>query len=149
VPAQEMFLDQRHLRSQTGCAGSRHQPSRARADHNEIVNGRRGRVRPIRRVDIGNEALVVRIRRVDQDLRMRAHTDCGLSPFSLPLIFLARALRARRVTNTVTATVASRPTPYKTHSLVVRCRCPALTLTSEPRYTYITVPGIIPIQDAK
>src|SRR5262245_15084585 len=143
-----MLLDQRHLCPETGCASRRYQPSRPRADDNEIVAGRRCGVLPIRRVDKGNEAHIVRIRRPDQYMGVRAHTACGLSPVSLPLIFRARALRARRVTNTVTATVASRPTPYKTHSPVVRWRWPALTLTSEPRYTYITVPGVIPIQDA-
>src|SRR6266540_263008 len=48
-------------------------------------------------------------------------------------IFFANALLARRVTNTVTVTVASSPAPYKTHSPVVRWRWPAPTLTSEPR----------------
>src|SRR5436190_2791871 len=134
VPAQEMLLDQGHFCPETGCAGSRYQPSSSSADDDEIIARRRGRVLPIRRVDIGDEARIVRIRRVDQDrLRAGAHKVYGFWPGSLALIFFARALRAKRVTKTVTTTVASRPTPYKTHSPVVRWRCPALRLTSEPR----------------
>src|SRR5437764_458260 len=94
VPAHERLLDQGHLRAETCCACRGYQSSRPGADHDEIVEGGGGMVLPIRRVDIGNEARIVRIRRGDQDMGMRAHGACALSPVSLPLIFLARALRA-------------------------------------------------------
>src|SRR2546425_4144977 len=129
-----MFLDQRHLRTQTGRAGSRHQSSRPRTDDNEIISGRRGGVLPIGRVKIGNEAPVVSVGRRDQDrLGVGAHKLCGLPPVSLLLIFFSNAFLATRVTNIVTAIVASRPTSYNTHSPVVSWRRPAPTLTSEPR----------------
>src|SRR2546425_9715676 len=100
-----MFLDQRHLRTQTGRAGSRHQPSRPRADDNEIISGRRGGVLPIGRVKIGNEASVVSVGRSDQD-RLGAHKLWELWLVSLLLIFFSNAFLATRVTNMVTATVA-------------------------------------------
>src|SRR5213075_324007 len=143
-----MLLDQGNFGAKSRRTSRRYESSRPRTDDNEIISRRRGRVPPIGRVKIGNEAPVVSIGRGDQDgLAVVAHQLCGLPPVSLP-IFFCNAFFATRVMNIVTAIVASRPTPYKTHSPVVRRRCPALTLTSDPRYTYITVPGTIPIQDA-
>src|SRR5882724_11038218 len=131
VPAQERLLDQGNLRSETCRACRGYQPSGPRADDDKIVAGRRGGILPIGRVNIGNEARVVRIGRREHDrLRVGAHNPCGLWPVSLLLIFLASAFFASRVTNTVTAMVASRPTPYKAHSPAVRWRCPTPTLTS-------------------
>src|SRR5436190_7932312 len=144
-----MLLDQGNLGAKSRRTGRRHQSSRPRTDDNEIISGRRGRVLPIGRVKIGNEAPVVSVRRRDQDrLGVGAHKLCGLPPVSALLIFFSNAFLATRVTNIVTPIVASSPTPYNTHSPVVRWRCPEPTLTREPRYTYITVPGIMPIQEA-
>src|SRR6266404_1256940 len=134
VPAQKRLLDQRNLRSETCCAGRGYQPSRSRADDDKIVAGRRGGILPIRGMHIGQEAPVVSVRRRDEDrLGVGGHKLCGLRLASPLPIFFANALLARRVTNTVTVTVASRPTPYKTHSPAVRWRWAAPTLTSEPR----------------
>src|SRR3989442_15632729 len=132
VPAQERLLDQGNLRSETCCACRRYQPSRPRADDHEIVAGRRGGILPIRGVHIGQESRIVRISRFDQD-RSQGDAHHCLGFCSVLMIFFASALLARRVTNTVTVTVASSPTPYKTHWPVVRWRWPAPTLTSEPR----------------
>src|SRR5207244_8980413 len=129
-----MLLDQGNLGAKSRRSGRRHQSSRPRADDNEIISGRRGRVLPIWRVKIGNEAPVVSVGRRDQDrLGVDAHKLWELWLVSLLLIFFSNAFLATRVTNIVTAIVASRPTPYNTHSPVVRWRWAAPTLTSEPR----------------
>src|SRR6266511_2635028 len=129
-----MLLDQGNLGAKSRRTGRRHQSSGPRADDNEIISGRRGRVPPIGRVKIGNEAPVVSVRGCDQDrLGVGAHKLCGLRRVSALLIFFCSAFLATRVTNIVTAILASRPTPYNTHSPVVRWRCPVPTLTSEPR----------------
>src|ERR1044071_5928682 len=144
-----MLLDQGNLGAKSRRSGRRHESSRPRADDNEIISERSGRVPPIGRVKIGNEAHVVSVGWRDQDrLGVGAHKLCGLPPVSALLIFFSNAFLATRVTNIVTTIVARRPTPYNTHSPIVRWRCPAPTLTSEPRYTYITVPGIMPSQEA-
>ncbi len=50
------------------------QPGRPRANDDQVVTGRRGRVMPLRRVEIGNEPRIVRVHRRDQDgLRVVAH----------------------------------------------------------------------------
>src|SRR2546425_10316699 len=134
VPAQERLLDQGNLRSETCCACRRYQPSRPRADDDKIVAGRRGGILPIRGVNIRHESRIVRVSRFDQDRsQVDAHHLFGVCSVLMLPIFFANALLATRVTNTVTVTVARSPTPYKAHSPVVRCRCPAPTLTSEPR----------------
>src|SRR6266481_5221715 len=134
VSAQERLLDQGNLRSETCCACRGYQPSRPRADDDKIVAGRRGGILPIRGVNIRHESRIVRVSRFDQDRSQGdAHHLFGVCSGLLPPIFFANALLARRVTNTVTMTVASSPTPYKTHSPVVRWRWPAPTLISEPR----------------
>src|SRR5438552_12686715 len=134
VPAQERLLDQGNLRSETCCACRGYQPSRPRADDHEIVAGRWCGIVPIRGVHIGQESRIVRVSRFDQNRSQRdAHHLLGFCSVLVLPIFFANALLARRVTNTVTATVASIPAPYKTHSPVVRWRWPAPTLTSEPR----------------
>ena len=74
IAAQEMFLDQRHFRPKACRPGRRHQPSRPRADDDEIVAGRGRGILPIARVDIGNEARVVGVRRRDQDRAARARS---------------------------------------------------------------------------
>src|SRR5439155_16967988 len=54
-----MLLDQGNLGAKSRRTGRRHQSSRPRADDNEIISGRRGRVLPIGRVKIGNEAPIL------------------------------------------------------------------------------------------
>ena len=121
VPAQERLLDQGNLRSETCCACRRYQPSRPRADDDKIVARRRSGILPVRGVHIGQKSRIVRISRFDQDRSQGdAHKALGTCTDSSRPIFLANALLARRVTNTVTTTAASSPTPYKTHSPVVR-----------------------------
>src|SRR5437870_6431296 len=121
-----MLLDQGNRGAKSRRSGRRHQSSRPRTDDNEIISGCRGRVLPVGRVKIGNEAPVVSVGRRDQDrLSVGAHKLWDLWLVSLLLIFFSNAFLATRVTNLVTAIVASRPTPYKTHSPVVRWRCPA------------------------
>src|SRR5260370_355735 len=134
APAQKILLNERDLRPKSRRPGRGHQPSRPCADHDEIVAGRRGRVPPIRGMKIRDESRIVRVSRPDQDgFRGSAHHIFGVCSVSLLPIFFANAFQARRATNTVTVTVASSPTPYKTHSPVVRWRWPAPTLPSEPR----------------
>ena len=129
-----MFFDQGDLRSESCRARGRHQPGRPRADDDEIVARRGGGILPIRGMNIGDQSRVVRVRRFDQDRIARdVHKTFAVCSVPLLPIFFANAFLARRVTNTVTMTVASRPTPYRIHSPVVRCRYPAPTLTSEPR----------------
>src|SRR6266699_7214737 len=129
-----MLLDQGNLGAKSRRSGRRHQSSRPRTDDNEIISGRRGGVLPIGRVKIGNEAPVVSVGRRDQDrLGVGAHKLCGLRQVSALLIFFSNAFLAMRVTNIVTAIAASRPTPYNTHSPVVRWRCLLLMLPREPR----------------
>src|SRR5213592_2940567 len=120
-----MLLDEGNLGAKSRCTGRRHQSSGPRADDNEIISGRRGRVLPIGRVKIGNEAPVVNVGRRDQNrLRVGAHKLCGLPPVpALPILF-CNAFLATRATNIVTTIVASRPTRYNTHSPVVRWRWP-------------------------
>src|SRR5437867_9490456 len=108
-----MLLDQGNLGAKSRRSGRRHQPSRPRADDNEIISRRRGGVLPIGRVKIGNEAPVVSVRWRDQDrLRVGAHELCGLRKVSALLILFSNAFLATRVTNIVTVMVASRPTRY-------------------------------------
>src|SRR5215510_4359734 len=111
VPAQEIFLDQGYLRTETGGPCRRHQPGRPGTNDDQIVAGRRDGVLPIERMATRHEARVVYVRWLDQNsLRGRIHIPSGAGPVSLPVIFFANAFLASRVTNTVTTTVASRPT---------------------------------------
>src|SRR5262249_26438771 len=108
--AHEKLFDQRHLRSETGCACRSYQPSRPRADDDEIVALRRGGILPVGGMNVRHESRIVRIRRADQNrLGVDIHKADG--PVSLALIFFASVLRARRVTKIDTTTVASSPTP--------------------------------------
>src|SRR5439155_6998519 len=121
VSAQKALLNERDLRPKSRRPRRSHQSSRPRADDDKIVAGRRGGILPIRGVHIGQESRIVRISRFDQDRSQGdAHKALGTCTDSSRPIFLANALLARRVTNTVTTTAASSPTPYKTHSPVVR-----------------------------
>src|SRR5437867_864914 len=120
VSAQKVLLNDRNLRPKSRRPGRSHQSGRPRPDDHEIVAGRRGGILPIRGVHIGQESRIVRVSRFDQDRSQGdAHKALGTCTDSSRPIFLANALLARRVTNTVTTTAASSPTPYKTHSPVV------------------------------
>src|SRR5437660_9049560 len=133
VSAQKVLLNERDLRPKSRRPRRTHQSGRPRPDDHEIVAGRRGGILPIRGVHIGQESRIMRVSRFDQD---RSQGDAHIISWgvcSVLMIFFANARLARRVTNTVTVTAASSPTPYKTHSPVVRWRWPAPTLTSEPR----------------
>src|SRR5262249_15560770 len=111
------------------CRASRcDQSSGSSADHDQVVT-RRGRwILPIGWMDVADKAFIVGIRRREQEiLKISVHNRGASGVGPLVSILLARAFRARRVTNTVTARVASRPTQYSTHSPIVRCRGPVPT----------------------
>ena len=74
--------------------------------------GRRGGILPIRGVNIRQKSRIVRVSQFDQDRSQGdAHQLFGVCSVLLLLIFFAKAFLASRVTNTVTVTVARRPTP--------------------------------------
>ena len=129
-----MSFHQRDFRSQASRTGCCDQPTRAGADNDQIVTTPGGGISPMLRMDTGNEARIVRVRRRNQkSFQISAHDFRVFWSRSLGLILLASAFFANRVTKTVTVIVASRPTPYNTHSPVVRRRCPAPRFTNEPR----------------
>src|SRR5262249_55743026 len=65
VPAQEIFLDQGYLRTETGGPCRRHQPGRPGTNDDQIVAGRRDGVLPIERMATRHEARVVYVRWLD------------------------------------------------------------------------------------
>ena len=77
VAAKEMPLDQRHPGPEPGRAGRTDQAGRARADHHQVVAVPRLRVRPVGRVDIGHQRLVVRILGQDSDGRGHGRSPWG------------------------------------------------------------------------
>ena len=107
ITAEEMAFDECDFSPETGGAGSGHKAGGAAADHDEIV-ARRGRgVHPIGRMNLGMQAAVVGIPR----LQRRGVVHGWEVGAGAAAVRLASAARARRVTNTVTTMVAARPTP--------------------------------------
>ena len=141
VAAQQVTLHERNLCPKTRGAGGGHESGGATADHDEVVAAGRCRVYPVRRMNLRLQAAVMFVPGAEG--RKIAHAGVDAS------VRRARARRAIRVTRIVTATVAAKPIPYRIHSPVVRVRSPPPAARIRvPTYTYITVPGIIPIQDA-
>ena len=101
VAAHEIPLDQGHARAQPGRPGGGHEPGRAGADDDEVVTPRRRGVGPGERMDVGDERLVVLVPGLEPDRRRVAHAAARRE----------RLARATRVRYTVTATVATSPTP--------------------------------------
>ena len=105
IAAHQPALDERHARAEPGRARRRDQPRGARPDHDQVVAARGLGIRPVFRVDIGHERLVVGVPWLDGDL---ARVLAGIA--HVRGTRSASARRARRVTKTVTAIVATRPT---------------------------------------
>ncbi len=120
IAAQEIALDERDLRAQTGSARRADQTRGAAADHHQIVFFRRRRIDPPRRTAILEQLLVVSIvdkhhllerRRLVVVIQIAA---CPTTLASCACSASRNALRAMRVTNTTTAMVAAKPTYFRT-----------------------------------
>ena len=73
IAAHEMFLDERDLRTESHRTDGGNQSCCAAADDDKIV-ARRGRgIFPVRRMDVGDKFLIVRVPRLDGWLRLLAH----------------------------------------------------------------------------
>ena len=73
IAAHEMFLDERDLCAESGRARGADQSCRAAADHDQVVAWRGQGVLPVRRMDVRNELLIVRVPREDAGWRLFSH----------------------------------------------------------------------------
>ena len=101
IAAEQMAFDERDFGAEAGGARGGDEAGGAAADDDEVVTRSGGGVDPIRRVNVGVQAAVVRIPGLQR--RGVVHGRAAVR--------WARAARARRVTNRVTTRVATRPTP--------------------------------------